>query len=108
MHGSCGECPEPQLRSWISHEPAGRCDDTLPRRYAPRVDLDASTLVAGFLVSGVGFVLFSYGRKMSRFPHVIMGLVLMVFPYFVPGVLLMFGIAALLCGLLYLATRAGY
>jgi membrane-bound ClpP family serine protease len=72
------------------------------------VDLDASTLAAGFLVSGVGFVLFSYGRKMSRFPHIIVGLVLMVFPYFVPGVLLMFGIAALLCGLLYLATRAGY
>lgn len=72
------------------------------------MDLDASSLVAGFVVSGVGFVLFSYGRKMSRIPHVIMGLVLMVFPYFVPGVLLMFGIAALLCGLLYLATRAGY
>lgn len=86
----------------------GRCDDTYQRRYAPTVDMDASTLAAGFLVSGVGFVLFSYGRKMSRFPHVIMGLVLMVFPYFVPGVLLMFGIAALLCGLLYLAIRAGY
>lgn len=88
--------------------PLGRCDAERRRRYAPAVDLDASSLVAGFVVSGVGFVLFSYGRKMSRIPHVIMGLVLMVFPYFVPGVLLMFGIAALLCGLLYLATRAGY
>jgi hypothetical protein len=72
------------------------------------VNLDASTLVAGFLVSGVGFVLFSYGRKMGRVPHTVAGLVLMVFPYFVPNVLFTFGIGALLCGLLYLATRAGY
>lgn len=72
------------------------------------MNLDAGTLVAGFVVSGVGFVLFSYGRKMSRIPHVVTGLVLMVFPYFVPNVLVMFGITALLCGLLYMATRAGY
>jgi len=77
-------------------------------RYAERVNLDAGTLVAGFLVSGVGFVFFSYGRKMGRPPHVITGLVLMIFPYFIPGVLLMFGIGALICALLYLATRAGY
>ena len=72
------------------------------------MNLDAGTLVAGFLVSGVGFVFFSYGRKMGRPPHVITGLVLMIFPYFIPGVLLMFGIGALICALLYLATRAGY
>jgi hypothetical protein len=72
------------------------------------VNLDAGNLIAGFVVSGVGFVFFSYGRKMSRMPHVITGLVLMIFPYFVPNVLAMFGIAALLCVLLYMATRAGY
>lgn len=72
------------------------------------MNFDASTLIAGFVVSGVGFVLFSYGRKMGRVPHVVAGLVLMVFPYFVPGVWLMLAIAALLCGLLYLATRFGY
>jgi hypothetical protein len=32
----------------------------------------------------------------------------MVFPYFVPNVLLMLGIGAALCGLLYLANRAGH
>lgn len=72
------------------------------------MSFDPSTLLAGFLVSGVGFVLFSYGRKMGRVPHVISGLILMVFPYFVPSVLVMLGIGAALCGLLYLATRAGY
>ncbi|HXK20591.1 MAG TPA: hypothetical protein VNG33_22425 [Polyangiaceae bacterium] len=72
------------------------------------MNFDMGTIVAGLVVSSVGFVLFKYGRKMERSPHVIAGLVLMVFPYFVPGVLLMFGIAALFCALLYLATRAGY
>jgi hypothetical protein len=72
------------------------------------VDLNASSLIAGFVVSGLGFVVFSYGRKMQRFPQLAIGLILMVFPYFVSSVLLMLGIAAALCGLLYLATRAGY
>ena len=71
------------------------------------MNLDVSSIAAGFVVSGVGFVLFNYGRKMGRLPHVAVGLVLMVFPYFVPGVLLMFGIAAALCGLLYLAVQRG-
>ena len=72
------------------------------------MSFDAGNLIAGFLISGVGFVLFSYGRKLGRIPHVVIGLVLMVFPYFVPSVLVMVGVAALLCGLLFLATRAGY
>jgi hypothetical protein len=72
------------------------------------VDLDVNSIVAGLVVSSVGFILFSYGRKMSRAPHVLFGLVLMVFPYFVPSVLAMFAIAAILCGLLWLATQRGY
>jgi hypothetical protein len=72
------------------------------------VSFDPSNLIAGFLISGVGFVLFSYGRKLGRIPHVVVGLVLMVFPYFVPSVLVMVAAFALLCGLLFLVTRAGY
>lgn len=72
------------------------------------MDFDLTTIVCGLVVSSVGFVLFQYGRKMSRAPHVAVGLVLMVFPYFVPAVWLMFGIGALLCALLVVAVRAGY
>ncbi len=72
------------------------------------VDLDAGTLITGLLVSGVGYVFFSYGRKMSRPLHVLTGLVLMVYPYFVPSVVLSLAIGALLCGLNYLAVRSGY
>jgi len=35
-------------------------------------------------------------------------LVLMIFPYFVSNVPLMFGIGAVLCGLLYALARAGF
>ena len=72
------------------------------------MELDGNSIIASIVVSGVGFVLFSYGRKMGRAPHVLIGLILMVFPYFVPHVLAMFGIGALLCALLYMAVRVGY
>jgi hypothetical protein len=72
------------------------------------MDIDANSLLAGMLVSSIGFVLFVYGKKQSRFPQLVVGLVLMVYPYFVPSALLMFGIAVCLLGLLWLGVRAGY
>jgi hypothetical protein len=72
------------------------------------VNLDANSLIAGLVVSSIGFVLFSYGKKMGRAPHVVTGLILMVFPYVVPNVLAQFGIAAALCALLWLAVRQGF
>jgi hypothetical protein len=72
------------------------------------MNLDASSFLASLFVSSIGFVLFSYGRKMSRAPHAIAGLTLLVFPYFVDNVLLMFGIAALALAALWLAARLGW
>jgi hypothetical protein len=72
------------------------------------MDIDASSLIAGLFVSSVGYVLFSYGRKMSRPPQMLGGLILMVFPYVVPGVLWMLAIGGLLCALVWLAVKLGY
>ena len=72
------------------------------------MNFDAGTLISGFFISGVGFVFFNYGRKMGRPLHVTTGLILMVFPYFVPNVLASLGIAALLCGLNYFAVQRGF
>jgi hypothetical protein len=69
---------------------------------------DTSSIIAGLIVSSVGFVLFSYGKKMSRPPHMVVGLVLMVFPYFIPGVIWMLTIGALICALLWVAVQRGY
>jgi len=72
------------------------------------VSLDAGTILAGIFVSSIGFVLLSYGKKMSRPPHMLTGLILMVYPYFVPGVLATFAIAVLILGLFWLALKQGY
>lgn len=51
--------------------------------------------IAGFLVSCVGFVLLSYGRKLKRPPQLLSGLILLVVPYFVPNVAWLLGASAL-------------
>ncbi|MET0410336.1 MAG: hypothetical protein ABW217_03520 [Polyangiaceae bacterium] len=69
---------------------------------------DASSLLAGLLVSSIGFVLFTYGKRMGRPPQLATGLVLMIFPYFVSSVPWMLGLATVLLGLFWLAMRLGY
>jgi hypothetical protein len=70
--------------------------------------MDLESLVAGFFVSSVGYVLFSYGRKLSRIPQMCGGLLLMVFPYFVPSVPWMLVIAGVLSGLIWVAVKMGF
>lgn len=72
------------------------------------MDFDGSNLLAGLAVSGVGYVLFSYGRRMSRPLHVIVGLCMLVYPYFAPTALITGGIAVGLLLLLWGATKLGY
>jgi len=45
-----------------------------------------SALVLGFFVSLVGLAAFVYGRKTSQFVPLIGGVILMIYPYFVPNV----------------------
>lgn len=72
------------------------------------MSLDGNSLLAGFLVSLVGFGFFSYGRKQGRPPQIVFGLISMVYPYFVAGPLLVFGLFAGLLALLYIAIRLGW
>lgn len=64
-------------------------------------------LLASVVVSSVGMGLFMYGKKQKRLPHLAIGVVLMVYTYFVPSVALMFVIAAALLALLYVASYLG-
>ena len=72
------------------------------------MNFDANSLLASLFVSSVGFVLLTYGRKMARPPHLLAGLVLLVYPYFVASPLVMLVIAAALIGVLWLAVRLGW
>jgi hypothetical protein len=69
--------------------------------------LEASSLVASLIVSAIGFVVFGYGKRQQRVPQIVIGLVLMAFPYFVSEVPLMAGIAAVLLAGLWVAVRFG-
>ncbi|MEZ4223072.1 MAG: hypothetical protein R3B13_19165 [Polyangiaceae bacterium] len=69
------------------------------------MDLDPTSLVVSFIIGGVGFVLVVYGKKMSRIPHFLAGLVMLVYPYFVPSVILNLVIFAVLSGGLFFAVK---
>lgn len=72
------------------------------------MSLDGSSIVASLVVSGIGFVVFAYGRKQVRFPQIVAGLLLMVFPYFVSGVVPMLAIALAILVALSGAVRLGW
>ena len=76
--------------------------------HATDMDLESGSFVASLIVSSIGFVAFMYGRKLERVPQTVAGLLLMGFPYFVPNILLMGGIAAVLLVGMWIALRLGY
>jgi len=71
------------------------------------MDIETGSLIASLIVSAIGFVVFGYGKRLQRVPQIVVGLVLMGFPYLVPSVPLMAGIAAVLLVGLWLAVRLG-
>lgn len=64
-------------------------------------------MLASVFIGSVGLGFFVYGKRQRRLAHLGAGLLLMVYPYFVTNILLMFGIAVGVVGLLYLASYLG-
>ena len=48
------------------------------------------------------------GRKQGRPPQILFGLASMIYPYFVSGPLIVFGVFAALLGLMYLSLQLGW
>ena len=72
------------------------------------MDLSFGGLMLSLLIGSVGVALFLYGRKESRMPHLVAGVALTTYPYFVPDLWLMAGIALALLAALWGACKAGY
>ena len=72
------------------------------------MDLDAGTFLASLVVGGAGTVSLIYGKRQHRVPHMVIGIILIVYPYLLSSWILIMLIAALLLGLLYMATRWGW
>jgi hypothetical protein len=72
------------------------------------MSFDPTWIFLSLIPSGIGFVLFTYGKKQDRWPLLVGGLILMVYPYFATSVGSLVGIGALIGGGLWYAVRAGW
>jgi hypothetical protein len=66
------------------------------------MDFSVSTLAAGFIYGILGMWLIRQGRRTAHIPWFVIGLVLIIYPYFVENVFLLWGIGA---ALLVVAAR---
>jgi hypothetical protein len=72
------------------------------------MNLSPSGIVIGVFVGLIGLGLLTYGRKEVRVPHMVVGLILLVYPYFVGNWIAVLAIAAALIGALAFVSRLGY
>ena len=72
------------------------------------MSLDPGLLFLSLVTSGIGFVLFIYGKKQERWPQLLGGIVMMVYPYFVSTLLMNVVLAVAIVAAVWLAVRQGY
>ena len=72
------------------------------------MNFDPTWLFLSLIPSGIGFVLFVYGKKQERWPHMLAGILFSVYPYFTPSILSMALIGVALGAGLWLAVRGGW
>jgi hypothetical protein len=70
--------------------------------------IDVNLLLLSLFPSGAGYILFTYGRKMGRFPQLIAGLALMTYPYFSGSIAGLVGVGTLIGAALYVVLSLGY
>lgn len=68
-------------------------------------ELDPTWLLLSLVPSALGFVLFRYGKKQLRWPHLAAGLALMVYPFFATTVAALVAVGALIGAGLWVALR---
>jgi hypothetical protein len=71
----------------------------------PGFDFDPTILIVSMIPSGIGFVLFTYGKKMHRLPQLLGGIAMMVYPYFTPTLATMASVGTLICALVWFAVQ---
>ena len=69
------------------------------------MDFSPASIFTSLIVSGVGYVLFSYGHTAKRVPHLLTGICLFLATYLAPGPLSCLGSAAALLGLLWFSVK---
>ena len=72
------------------------------------MSFDPNWLFLSLIPSGVGFVLFVYGKKQQRWPQIVIGVAMTVYPYFATSVTSLVAVGVVLGVALWLALRAGW
>ena len=72
------------------------------------MSFDPTWLFLSLFPSGIGFVLFVYGKKQGRWPHLATGLALMVYPYFTSGIVSLVGTGVVIGLVFWYALRLGW
>jgi hypothetical protein len=72
------------------------------------LNFDPTWLFLSLIPGGVGFVLFTYGKKQDRWPYLAAGVAYMIYPYFAETILGLVGVGIALGVALWLAVRAGW
>jgi hypothetical protein len=60
-----------------------------------------ANIIAWVIFGAIGFVAFSYGKKNNKLTTLILGIVMMVYPYFVQNTILLYVVGILICIGLY-------
>jgi len=72
------------------------------------VSIDPTWLFLSLVPSGIGFVLFVYGKKQGRWPQLVGGLLFMIYPFFTPTLVSLVGVGAMLGFGVWLCVRGGW
>jgi hypothetical protein len=72
------------------------------------MSFDPTWLFLSLIPGGIGFVLFVYGKKQERWPHLVAGVLMMAYPYFTPTALSLFSVGAVICAALWYVVRLGW
>ncbi len=72
------------------------------------MNFDPTWLFVSLIPSGIGFVLFVYGKKQRRWPHLIAGVLLTVYPYFATSLVSLVTAGAVIGLCLWYAVRLGW
>lgn len=70
------------------------------------MSFDLSSLIAGLLFGIVGYGIFGHARKRKNVPVTLVGVCLMIYPYFVEGAFLNWLIGFLFCGVAFYFWKA--
>src|SRR5207248_10757388 len=57
-------------------------------------ETSSANLIGGFIFGSIGFVAFVYGKRMNLGKMMLAGLALMIFPYFVENMSILYGIGS--------------